>query len=329
MPLLEVENLQTHFRTPDGVTRAVDGVSFTVEERETVAIVGESGCGKSVTANSILRLIPEPPGKIAGVIRFDGIDLLALDDRAMRDIRGNHISMIFQEPMTSLNPVLTVGRQIAETLRLHQGLGRSAAEAQTIEMLKLVGIAEPRRRAREYPHQLSGGMRQRVMIAAALACNPKLLIADEPTTALDVTIQAQILDLMADLKKRVGAAIILITHDLGVVAEIAERVVVMYAGRKVEEAGVAELFREPRHPYTQGLIGALPKLGSSLAGVEAKLAEIPGVVPDLKQRITGCVFASRCPLVRDLCRRVAPALEEKAPGHFVACHFAPKAMVAA
>jgi len=329
VPLLEVENLQTHFRTPDGVTRAVDGVSFTVEERETVAIVGESGCGKSVTANSILRLIPEPPGKIAGVIRFDGIDLLALDDRAMRDIRGNHISMIFQEPMTSLNPVLTVGRQIAETLRLHQGLGRSAAEAQTIEMLKLVGIAEPRRRAREYPHQLSGGMRQRVMIAAALACNPKLLIADEPTTALDVTIQAQILDLMADLKKRVGAAIILITHDLGVVAEIAERVVVMYAGRKVEEAGVAELFREPRHPYTQGLIGALPKLGSSLAGVEAKLAEIPGVVPDLKQRITGCVFASRCPLVRDLCRRVAPALEEKAPGHFVACHFAPKAMVAA
>ena len=329
MSLLEVENLQTHFRTPDGVTRAVDGVSFTVEERETVAIVGESGCGKSVTANSILRLVPEPPGKIAGTIRFDGIDLLTLDDGAMRDIRGNQISMIFQEPMTSLNPVLTIGRQIGETLRLHQGLGRRAAEAQAVEMLNLVGIAEPRRRAREYPHQLSGGMRQRVMIAAALACNPKLLIADEPTTALDVTIQAQILDLMADLKKRVGAAIILITHDLGVVAEIAERVVVMYAGRNVEEAGVAELFSEPRHPYTQGLIGALPKLGSSLAGVEAKLAEIPGVVPDLKQRIAGCMFASRCPLVRDLCRRVAPALEAKALGHFAACHFAPKAMVAA
>ena len=329
MPLLEVENLQTHFRTPDGVTRAVDGVSFTVEAGETVAIVGESGCGKSVTANSILRLVPEPPGKIAGAIRFDGIDLLALDDRAMRNIRGNRISMIFQEPMTSLNPVLTVGRQISETLRLHQGLGRQAAEARAVEMLSVVGIAEPGRRAREYPHQLSGGMRQRVMIAAALACNPKLLIADEPTTALDVTIQAQILDLMTDLKKRVGAAIILITHDLGVVAEIAERVVVMYAGRKLEEARVAELFREPRHPYTQGLIGALPKLGSSLAGTETKLAEIPGVVPSLKQRIAGCVFASRCFLVRDLCRHVAPALETKAPGHVAACHFASKSTVAA
>src|SRR5215470_16819456 len=227
MSLLEVENLQTHFRTPDGVTRAVDGVSFNVAAGETVAIVGESGCGKSVTANSILRLVPEPPGKIAGAIRFEGIDLLTLDDRAMRNIRGNHIGMIFQEPMTSLNPVLTVGRQIGETLRVHQGLGPRVAEARAIEMLNLVGIAEPRRRARDYPHQLSGGMRQRVMIAAALACNPKLLIADEPTTALDVTIQAQILDLMAALKKQVGAAIILITHDLGVVAEIAERVVVM------------------------------------------------------------------------------------------------------
>jgi len=225
--------------------------------------------------------------------------------------------------------VLTVGRQIGETLRLHQGLGPRVAEARAIEMLNLVGIAEPGRRARDYPHQLSGGMRQRVMIAAALACNPKLLIADEPTTALDVTIQAQILDLMAALRQQVGAAIILITHDLGVVAEIAERVVVMYAGRKVEEAGVAELFGEPRHPYTRGLIGALPRLGSSLAGTETKLAEIPGVVPDLKQRIAGCVFASRCPLVHDICRHVAPALESKAPGHFVACHFAPKAMVAA
>src|SRR6266540_2000540 len=240
MALLEVDNLQTHFRTPDGVNRAVDGVSFAVEAGETVAIVGESGCGKSVTANSILRLVPQPPGKIGGAIRFQGRDLLKLSERAMREVRGNDISMIFQEPMTSLNPVLTIGRQIAEPLRRHQGLSRESVEQRVVEMLGLVGIAEPRRRAREYPHQLSGGMRQRVMIAIALACRPKLLIADEPTTALDVTIQAQILNLMTDLKQRVGAAIILITHDLGVVAEIAERVMVMYAGRKVEEAPVAE-----------------------------------------------------------------------------------------
>ena len=252
-------------------------------EGETLAVVGESGCGKSVTANSILRLIPEPPGRIAGSIRFQGTDLLKLDEAAMRNIRGNDISMIFQEPMTSLNPVLTIGRQLGETLRLHEGLDKNAAEARAVEMLNLVGIAEPRRRVREYPHQLSGGMRQRVMIAMALACNPKLLIADEPTTALDVTIQAQILDLMRDLKRRVGAAIILITHDLGVVAEVAERVMVMYAGRKVEEAPVGELFRTPRHPYTQGLLGAVPKLGSSVTGEETRLAEIPGLVPSLKQ----------------------------------------------
>jgi peptide/nickel transport system ATP-binding protein len=282
-----------------------------------------------VTANSILRLIPQPPGKIAGQIRFEGADLLALSERAMRTIRGNHISMVFQEPMTSLNPVLTVGRQIAETLRLHQRLGRRAIQERAVEMLNLVGIAEPRRRAGEYPHQLSGGMRQRVMIAIALACNPKLLIADEPTTALDVTIQAQILDLMADLKKRVGAAIIIITHDLGVVAEIAERVIVMYAGRKVEEAAVTELFRTPRHPYTRGLLAAVPKLGSSFADAGAKLTEIPGVVPNLKERIAGCVFAGRCTLARDICRRVAPALEEKAGGHFAACHFAVRETVAA
>jgi len=329
MSLLEIENLQTHFRTPDGIIRAVDGVSFAVERGETVAIVGESGCGKSVTANSILRLVPQPPGKIAGQIRFEGADLLALSERAMRTIRGNHISMVFQEPMTSLNPVLTVGRQIAETLRLHQRLGRKAIQERAVEMLNLVGIAEPRRRAGEYPHQLSGGMRQRVMIAMALACNPKLLIADEPTTALDVTIQAQILDLMADLKKRVGAAIIIITHDLGVVAEIAERVIVMYAGRKVEEAAVTELFRTPRHPYTQGLLAAVPKLGSSFADAGAKLAEIPGVVPNLKERIAGCLFAGRCTLARDICRRVAPALEEKAGGHFAACHLAVRETVAA
>src|SRR5712672_887684 len=324
MALLEVENLQTHFRTPDGVNRAVDGVSFEVERGETLAIVGESGCGKSVTANSIMRLVPQPPGRIAGKICFEGTDLLKLPERAMRDIRGNHISMVFQEPMTSLNPVLTVGGQIAETLRLHQHLDRRAVMERAVEMLSLVGIAEPRRRAGEYPHQLSGGMRQRVMIAIALACNPKLLIADEPTTALDVTIQAQILDLLADLKSRVGAAIILITHDLGVVAEIAERVMVMYAGRKVEEAKVADLFRAPRHPYTQGLLAAVPKLGASVAGKATRLAEIPGVVPNLKQRIVGCVFANRCTFTQDICRQVAPALEEKAAGHVAACHFAPK-----
>jgi peptide/nickel transport system ATP-binding protein len=327
--LLEVENLQTHFRTPDGVNRAVDGVSFHVAEGETLAIVGESGCGKSVTANSILRLIPEPPGRIAGVIRFQGTDLLKLSDRAMRAIRGNDISMIFQEPMTSLNPVLNVSRQLGETLRLHQGLDKRAAEARAVEMLALVGIPEPRRRVREYPHQMSGGMRQRVMIAMALACNPKLLIADEPTTALDVTIQAQILELMADLKRKVGAAIVLITHDLGVVAEVAERVMVMYAGRKVEEASVKQLFRSPRHPYTQGLLGAVPKLGSSLTGTDSKLAEIPGQVPSLKERIPGCVFASRCALATEMCRQLAPALEAKAPGHVAACHYAAREAVAA
>jgi peptide/nickel transport system ATP-binding protein len=322
MALLEVENLQTHFRTPDGVNRAVDGVSFHVNAGETLAIVGESGCGKSVTAMSILRLIPEPPGKIAGAVRFNGRNLLEATDREMRAIRGNEISMIFQEPMTSLNPVLNVGRQIGETLRLHQGLSKQEAEERAIDMLNLVGIPEARRRVREYPHQLSGGMRQRVMIAIALACNPKLLIADEPTTALDVTIQAQILDLMRDLKHRVGAAIVLITHDLGVVAEVAERVVVMYAGKKVEEAPVNALFRNPRHPYTQGLLGSVPKLGSSLVGEETRLAEIPGLVPSLKRKIDGCVFASRCPHTTDLCRSVAPALELKAEGHMAACHYA-------
>src|SRR5262249_30734731 len=302
MALLEVENLQVHFRPADGVNRAVDGVSFHVNESETLAVVGESGCGKSVTAMSILQLIPHPPGKVAGSIRFQGKELLKLGDREMRHVRGNAISMIFQEPMTSLNPVLTVGYQIGESLRLHQRLDRQAAEERATEMLALVGIPEPRRRVREYPHQLSGGMRQRVMIGMALACNPRLLIADEPTTALDVTIQAQILDLMKDLKRRVGAAIILITHDLGVVAEVAERVMVMYAGRKVEEASVSELFRKPRHPYTQGLLGAVPKLGSSLRGTATRLAEIPGVVPSLNQRIDGCVFASRCASATDLCR---------------------------
>jgi peptide/nickel transport system ATP-binding protein len=328
-PLLSVEQLQTHFMTMDGVNRAVDGVSFHVNAGETLAIVGESGCGKSVTAMSILRLIPEPPGKIAGAIKFLGKDLLKATDAEMRAIRGNSISMIFQEPMTSLNPVLTVGRQIGETLRLHQGLSAQQAEDKAVEMLDLVGIPEARRRVREYPHQLSGGMRQRVMIAIALACNPQLLIADEPTTALDVTIQAQILDLMRDLKSRVGAAIVLITHDLGVVAEVAERVVVMYAGRKVEEGTVRQIFAAPRHPYTQGLLGSVPKLGSSLDGSAERLAEIPGMVPSLKAKIPGCVFATRCPKVTDLCRQVAPGLEEKSPGHIAACHYSDKDAVAA
>ena len=310
MALLEVENLQTHFRTPDGVNRAVDGVSFSVNE------------GESVTAMSILRLIPEPPGKIAGSIRFMDQDLLTLSEKQMQSIRGNAISMIFQEPMTSLNPVLTIGRQLRETLLLHQAISSQQANARATEMLDLVGISEAPRRLNEYPHQLSGGMRQRVMIAMALACNPRLLIADEPTTALDVTIQAQILDLMADLKNKIGAAIVLITHDLGVVAEVAERVMVMYAGRKVEEAPVGELFAHPLHPYTQGLLGAVPKLGASLEGHTSRLKEIPGLVPSLKQKIKGCVFASRCPLAKEPCLEIAPAMQDKGHGHLVACHFA-------
>jgi peptide/nickel transport system ATP-binding protein len=247
----------------------------------------------------------------------------------MASVRGREIAMIFQDPMTSLNPVLSIGLQLSEPLMVHMGLDRKAARARAAELLTDVGIADAERRLDQYPHQLSGGMRQRVMIAMALACNPKLLIADEPTTALDVTIQAQILDLMRDLKHRVGAAIILITHDLGVVAEVAERVMVMYAGRKVEEAPVAKLFRSPRHPYTQGLLGAVPKLGSSVSGEATRLAEIPGLVPSLKSRIIGCVFASRCPLATDLCRQVAPPLEAKAPGHIAACHYAQREEIAA
>jgi peptide/nickel transport system ATP-binding protein len=329
MALLEVERLQTHFGTPDGVVRAVEGVSFQIGAGETLGIVGESGCGKSVTAMSILRLIQEPPGKIAGSIRFDERELLTLSEPEMQAIRGNAISMIFQEPMTSLNPVLTVGKQIGETLRLHQGMDARQALQKAIEMLILVGIPAPERRVHEYPHQLSGGMRQRVMIAMALACNPKLLIADEPTTALDVTIQAQILDLMRDLKQRLGSAIMLITHDLGVVAEMAERVVVMYAGRKVEEATVNEIFAHPLHPYTQGLLGAVPKLGSSLhEGGRTRLAEIAGLVPSLRKPIVGCAFAGRCGFATEVCRQVAPAIELKASAHLVACHHAERRMAA-
>jgi peptide/nickel transport system ATP-binding protein len=321
--LLEVENLQTHFATPDGVLRAVEGLSFHVDAGETVGIVGESGCGKSVTSMSILRLVQTPPGKIAGSIRFEGRDLTQASEQEMRDLRGNAISMIFQEPMTSLNPVLTVGRQIGETVRLHQGMNAKDAEAKAVEMLTLVGIPAPGRRVREYPHQLSGGMRQRVMIAMALACNPRLLIADEPTTALDVTIQAQILDLMRDLKTRLGSAIMLITHDLGVVAEMAQRVVVMYAGRKVEEAPVLEIFARPMHPYTRGLLGAMPRLGSSVDSNErGRLAEIAGLVPNLRKPVVGCAFAGRCYMATDVCRRVTPAIEPKAPDHSVACHYA-------
>ncbi len=321
-PILEITDLRTWFFTRDGVVRAVDGISFHVLPGETLAVVGESGCGKSVTALSVLRLIPSPPGRIvSGAIRFAGRDLLALTEGEMRQVRGNDISMIFQEPMTSLNPVLTIGHQIAETLTLHQGLDRKAALAKAGEMLRLVHIPEPARRLGEYPHQLSGGMRQRVMIAMALACNPKLLIADEPTTALDVTIQAQILDLMRELKAQIDAAIVLITHDLGVVAEMAQRVVVMYAGRKAEEAPVKALFRRPLHPYTKGLLNSVPRLGASLETDEApRLAEISGTVPSLKETIPGCAFASRCGFASDLCSREMPALEEKEPGHFAACH---------
>jgi peptide/nickel transport system ATP-binding protein len=329
MSLLSVENLQTHFGTPDGVVRAVEGLSFTINAGETVAIVGESGCGKSVTSMSILRLIPTPPGKIAGKILFQGRNLLECSDSEMRKIRGKDISMIFQEPMTSLNPVLTVGRQIGESLRLHEGLSARQAEQRAVEILTLVGIPAPERRVKEYPHQLSGGMRQRVMIAIALACNPKLLIADEPTTALDVTIQAQILDLMRDLKTRLGSAIMLITHDLGVVAEMAQRVVVMYAGRKVEEGTVEAIFGNPQHPYTRGLLGAVPKLGSSLEhGGRTKLVEIGGQVPSLRKPIIGCAFAGRCGLATEICTSIAPAVEEKHPGHFVACHYAERQIAA-
>ena len=321
-PLLEIDGLKTYFFTRDGVVRAVDGVSFSVYPGETLAVVGESGCGKSVTALSVLRLIASPPGKtVAGEIRFEDKNLLELPEFEMRDLRGNDISMIFQEPMTSLNPVLTVGRQIAEALQVHRGLERAAAHAGAVDMLRKVDIPEPGRRADEYPHQLSGGMRQRVMIAMALACQPRLLIADEPTTALDVTIQAQILDLMRALKEKSGAAIVLITHDLGVVAEMAQRVVVMYAGRKVEEAPVDSLFARPRHPYTRGLLASIPRLGEAAGQGEAvrRLAEIPGVVPSLREEIPGCVFAPRCPHATDHCRREYPPLEGKGGGHSVAC----------
>ena len=320
-PLLEIDDLRTWFYTRDGIVRAVDGVSCAVYPGETLAVVGESGCGKSVTSLSILRLIASPPGKIvSGRLLFEGRNLLELSEDAMRAIRGNEISMIFQEPMTSLNPVFTIGHQIGEALELHQGMDRRRATARAIEMLQLVKIPEPERRVRQYPHELSGGMRQRVMIAMALSCNPKLLIADEPTTALDVTIQAQILDLMRELKAKTGAAIILITHDLGVVAEMAQRVVVMYAGRKVEEAPVDALFARPLHPYTKGLLGSIPRLAEAAeAGGRKRLVEIPGMVPSLKEEVPGCLFTPRCPHATARCAAEYPPLEEKGAGHWVAC----------
>src|SRR4051794_91731 len=310
--ILEVDNLQTHFFTRDGVVRAVDGVSYRLAKGETLGVVGESGCGKSIGALSILRLVP-PPGRIVGgAIRYEGRNLLELSEAEMRDLRGNRISMIFQEPMTSLNPVLTIGRQIAETVKLHQGLSSAAATGRAVEMMRLVHIPEAETRLRQYPHELSGGMRQRVMIAMALACNPQVLIADEPTTALDVTIQAQILDLIGELKEKLGTAVILITHDLGVVAETAQRVVVLYAGRKVEEAPVEELFDSPLHPYTQGLMAAIPKLAQGAR----RLNEIPGSV---QHAAVGCSFAARCPRASEQCRVESPALTEPRAGHFVAC----------
>jgi len=322
-PVLSVRDLRTQFHTSDGVVRAVDGVSFDVGRGETLCVVGESGCGKSVTALSVMRLIPADAGRIAGgTITFDGTELTGLSEAEMRRIRGNRISMIFQEPMTSLNPVFTVGEQIAESLRIHQGLTGAQAEARAIEMLELVRIADPKRRAGEYPHQLSGGMRQRVMIAIALACNPAVLIADEPTTALDVTIQAQILNLMLELKERLGTAIVLITHDLGVVAETAQRVIVMYAGRKVEEAQVDELFRHPLHPYTRGLMASIPRrsaTGRKRGAVRGRLQEITGIVPSLREEIVGCAFAPRCAFAVDRCRAERPPLETLRPGHTTAC----------
>ena len=321
--LLEVDRLQTFFDTRGGIFKAVDGVSFSVRPAETLAIVGESGCGKSVTALSLMRLVPDPPGRIVGgSVELAGIDLLALDEEAMRRVRGKDISMIFQEPMTSLNPVMTIGRQIAEALLLHDSLGRSAARRKVIEMLRLVRIPEPEQRANEYPHQLSGGMRQRAMIAMALACNPKLLIAHEPTTALDVTIQAQILDIILELQHKLGTAVILITHDLGVVAETAQRVIVMYAGRKVEEARVDALFARPLHPYTHGLMASIPRLApmrGKSTRADGRLAEIPGMVPALSNLPAGCVFAPRCAFAEDRCRRQYPPYEEKRPGHWAAC----------
>jgi len=318
-PLLAVDDLCTHFFTTEGTTRAVDGISFTVAAGETLGIVGESGCGKSVTALSIMRLLPPRLGRtVRGAIRLGGRDLLGLSEAEMRTIRGNRIAMIFQEPMTSLNPVLTIGDQIAEAVMIHEGKGRQEALERAAEMLNLVRIPDAGRRLGDYPHQFSGGMRQRVMIAMALSCNPELLIADEPTTALDVTIQAQILRLIGELKGRFGAAVLLITHDLGVVAETCQRVMVMYAGRKVEEADVLSLFDRPLHPYTRGLMASIPRRRTPGSGT-GRLKEIPGIVPSLRDEIPGCAFAPRCAFAVPRCAVDPPVLQKHGGGHFVAC----------
>jgi peptide/nickel transport system ATP-binding protein len=321
MALLEVKNLQIAFATSSGWLPAVHGTSFSVEAGETVAIVGESGSGKSITALSLLRLLREPETRIGGEILFKGRDLLKISEPEMRAVRGDEISMIFQEPMSSLNPVMTIGRQIAESVSFHQDVSRAEANAHALQMLMRVGIPAPEQRMREYPHQLSGGMRQRVMTAIALACDPALLIADEPTTALDVTVQAQILDLMRELKARLGSAIILITHDMGVVAELAQRVIIMYAGRIVEQASSQEIFDHPSHPYTAGLLGAIPRLGSSLGMTERRpLTEIPGVVPSLREATSGCAFAPRCSRATSICAEVSPPMEQVSSSHSAACH---------
>jgi peptide/nickel transport system ATP-binding protein len=308
-----------HFRTDDGWVRAVDGVDIRIGRGETVCVVGESGCGKTVTAMTVLKLIAMPPGKIVeGEIIWQGRDLVPLGADEMRKIRAREIGIVFQEPMTSLNPVYTVGEQIAEVVQLHEGLGKRAAIDRAAEMLRLVNIPNPQKRVHDYPHQFSGGMRQRVMIAMALSCNPRLLIADEPTTALDVTIQAQILDLLSEMKDRLGMAVMLITHAMGVVAEVAQRVIVMYAGKVVEEAPVDELFANPRHPYTQGLIRSIPRI--DLAAVKkVRLEAIPGSVPSLLRPPPGCRFAARCRHVMDICREAEPPLETGENGHKVAC----------
>ena len=318
--LLEVRGLQTHFASERGVVRAVDGVDLRLERGRTLGIVGESGCGKSVTALSIMGLVPQPPGRIAaGEVRFEGEDLLKAPVQRLRDLRGHQLSMIFQEPMTSLNPAFQAGDQIAEVILRHKNVNAGEAKHQAVEMLRKVRIPSPETRAREYPHQLSGGMRQRVMIAMALACNPKLLIADEPTTALDVTIQAQILELMRALREELGTAIILITHDLGVIAELAEDVIVMYAGKVVERCAVPRLFAEPQHPYTIGLLGSIPRLDLE----QERLSAIEGFVPDAAAMPEGCRFHPRCPFSVERCRKELPELKEVVSGHFVACWRAP------
>ncbi|HEX9442484.1 MAG TPA: ABC transporter ATP-binding protein [Candidatus Binatia bacterium] len=317
--LIQVKDLHTSFFTPEGEVKAVDGVSYEIGEGETLGLVGESGCGKSVTALSIMRLVPSPPGRIVGgEILYRGRDLLKLDKESMRRIRGNDISMIFQEPMTSLNPVFTIGDQIGEAIRLHQGLGKRETRAKTIEMLRLVRIGDAESRVDDYPHQLSGGMRQRVMIAMALSCNPSLLIADEPTTALDVTIQAQILELMEELQRKLGMALLLITHDLGVVAERADEVAIMYGGVIVERTSARELFRRPLHPYTVGLLHSLP---GARGHKKKRLAAIPGVVPNPLELPSGCRFRDRCPRAAEVCAGVEPKLAEVEPGHWAACYF--------